>query len=63
MKGKCAKCECELDTTKGQILTIYPVFFKGEFLEFTLCRPDFLMADKMPAPQFRKWVHKKEPIK
>ena len=57
---KCHKCGCEIDTDKGQILIVYPVFFKGNFLPFVLCRPHFLEADKMTAAQFRIWVHKKE---
>ena len=62
MKGKCAKCDAELDTERGDIITIVPVFFKGEFLEFTLCRPHFLEVEKyrIAPAAFRKWIHKKE---
>ena len=62
MKGKCAKCGAELDTERGNIITIVPVPFKREMLEFTLCRPHFLEAEKyrIGPDAFRKWIHKKE---
>ena len=56
----CAKCGIELDPDKGVILVVYPVFFKGEFLPFYLCRPHFIDADHMTSKQIQKWVHKKE---
>ena len=60
MKAKCAKCKKQLDSSKGDIITIMPVFFNDEFLEFYLCRPHALAADKMNGEQFRKWIHKRE---
>lgn len=60
MKGTCAKCKRKLDTEKGDIMTVYPVFFNGEFLPFVLCRPHAIESDSMTDSEFRKWVHKKE---
>lgn len=62
MKGKCAKCDAEINSEYGDIITIVPVFFMGEFLEFTLCRVHFLEAEKyrIGPDAFREWVHKKE---
>ena len=60
MKTICAKCKKELNSEQGDIITIYPVFFKGEFLMFHLCRPHAIESDMMNSTEFKKWVHKKE---
>ena len=59
MKDKCAKCGTELDTNKGQILVYYPVFFKGQWLVYPLCRPHFIDGDALNSREFGKWVNKK----
>jgi len=62
MKAICAKCKKKLDSERGDIITLCPVFFKGggEFLGFYLCRPHAIESDMLNDTEFRKWVHKKE---
>jgi len=55
---KCAKCGADLEES-GVIKIKVPVFFKGEFIDFYLCRDHFLESDNMSAGEFRKWIHKK----
>jgi hypothetical protein len=57
---KCSKCGQELNSEKGQIIVISPVYFKGAFLTFYLCRSHFLESDSMNSVEFRKWIHNKE---
>ena len=55
----CMKNGCNTDLDgPGVIKVKFPVFFKGQFLDYLLCRTCFLKADSLNGKEFTKWVHK-----
>ena len=56
MIQKCAKCGTVLNTKRGVIKIIYPVFLNDTFYEYYLCRGCFIDGDKLRADEFLKWV-------
>ena len=57
----CNKCGFKLDTSKGTILVMYPVYFNKHMLIYTLCSMCYLEVDKkcISASEFGKWIDKK----
>ena len=54
---KCMKEGCETDfDNNGVIHVIYPILFKGKWLEVHLCRSHFYEADRMNYAEIRKWL-------
>ena len=56
MKATCSKCKVKLNSEKGSIICMVPVYHNGTFEIFYLCRSDFLKSDPMNHREFLKWM-------
>ncbi len=60
MTTVCDKCGINLVVHQGVIMITYPVFIKGEFKNYYLCRDCFLEGDNFRADEFVKWLEEKK---
>ena len=56
MIPRCDKCGTVLNTKRGTIKIVYPVFVTNKFQNHYLCRVHFIEADNLRADEFVKWL-------
>jgi len=59
MIPRCAKCGTVLNTKRGVIKITHPVFIKGKFVNYFLCRGCFIEGDNFRADEFITWLEEK----
>ena len=59
MIPKCDKCGTVLNTKRGVIKIIQPIFIRNKFVNYFLCRGCFIEGDDLDAVEFMAWLEKK----